>query len=204
MEHLIESVRKYPCLWNTTAIEYRDQELKDAAWAEVMKETDLSSGKHKHEVNGNHRARSSSSSDSDASPARSDPAAGSPPPPPPAKRRALDHIDRKLAYLVKRRRSPPPPPHSAAALAAQPDPLDIFFNSMCQATKRLPFLTQIKIKRALFEVVTAGEEALLEQQASYAGMWQATAGGAAARGGDGSSSSSEGGAPDEDDHKPAV
>lgn len=45
MEHFIETVRKYPCLWNTTAIEYRDQELKDAAWAEVMKETDLSSGK---------------------------------------------------------------------------------------------------------------------------------------------------------------
>lgn len=44
MEHFIETVRKYPCLWNTTAIEYRDQELKDAAWAEVMKETDLSSG----------------------------------------------------------------------------------------------------------------------------------------------------------------
>lgn len=44
MDHLIETVRKYPCLWNTTAIEYRDQELKDAAWAEVMKETDLSSG----------------------------------------------------------------------------------------------------------------------------------------------------------------
>ncbi|XP_075980632.1 uncharacterized protein LOC142979541 [Anticarsia gemmatalis] len=45
MEHFIETVRKYPCLWNTTAIEYRDQELKDAAWAEVMKETDLSSVK---------------------------------------------------------------------------------------------------------------------------------------------------------------
>lgn len=44
MEHFIETVRKYPCLWNTAAIEYRDQELKDAAWAEVMKETDLSSG----------------------------------------------------------------------------------------------------------------------------------------------------------------
>ncbi|CAH2208060.1 jg570, partial [Pararge aegeria aegeria] len=41
----IESVRRFPCLWNTTAIEYRDQELKDAAWAEVMKETDLSSVK---------------------------------------------------------------------------------------------------------------------------------------------------------------
>lgn len=41
---MIDTVRRYPCLWNTTAIEYRDQELKDAAWAEVMKETDLSSG----------------------------------------------------------------------------------------------------------------------------------------------------------------
>lgn len=44
MDHFIETVHKYPCLWNTTAIEYRDQELKDAAWTEVMKETDLSSG----------------------------------------------------------------------------------------------------------------------------------------------------------------
>ncbi|KAJ2945353.1 hypothetical protein O0L34_g152 [Tuta absoluta] len=276
MEHFIESVRKYPCLWNTTAIEYRDQELKDAAWTEVMKETDLSSvkevklkwkklrdsyrdalkrqgemlarephaagkkpypwkymgpmqflqphmnarkrpdpptsaaakpGRERDEplLNGNHHAaRSSSSSDSDASPARSEAAAASPPPPP-AKRRALDHIDRKLAYLCKRRRSSPPP-HAAAA-AAQPDPLDIFFNSMCQATKRLPFVTQIKIKRALFEVVTAGEEALLEQQASYAGMWQTAPGagaGAGAGAGDGSSSSSEGGAPDEDDHRAAV
>lgn len=46
MDYFIETVRKYPCLWNTTAIEYRDQELKDAAWAEVMKETDLSSGEN--------------------------------------------------------------------------------------------------------------------------------------------------------------
>lgn len=44
MEHFIETVRKYVCLWKTTAIEYRDQELKDAAWAEVMKETGLASG----------------------------------------------------------------------------------------------------------------------------------------------------------------
>ena len=44
MEPFIETVRKYACLWNTTAIEYRDQELKDAAWAEVMKETGLASG----------------------------------------------------------------------------------------------------------------------------------------------------------------
>lgn len=44
MEHFIKTIKKYPCLWNTTAIEYRDQELKDAAWGEVRKETDLGSG----------------------------------------------------------------------------------------------------------------------------------------------------------------
>ncbi|CAH4030284.1 unnamed protein product [Pieris brassicae] len=44
MEHFIEAVRRYPCLWDTAAPEYRDQELKDAAWADLVKDTDLTSG----------------------------------------------------------------------------------------------------------------------------------------------------------------
>ncbi|XP_072944730.1 uncharacterized protein [Epargyreus clarus] len=256
MEHFIESVRKYPCLWNNTAIEYRDQELKDAAWTEVMKETQLSSVKEvklkwkklrdsyrdalkrqqdmlakepnnhnkknyawkymglmqflqphmsvrkkpaespgypaaaapdaasdaAHDAshaahNGDAHSSSSSSSEAGSSP----------------KRKNCDRlvaIDRKLEYLCRaqnkrqcvepyyqeRKREPPPP--------ALPDPLDIFFNSMCQTTKRFPYQTQVKIKRMLFNAVMEAEEALIAEQQNYASLW--------ARG-PGSSSSSEAG-----------
>lgn len=70
---------------------------------------------------------------------------------------------RRLADTAWRRgRSPPAP---------APDPIDIFFNSMCQSTKRFPYPAQIKVKRALFEAVMAGEEALLAEQQSYASLW---------------------------------
>lgn len=65
----------------------------------------------------------------------------------------LTVIDRKLDYLCKaqsaKRACASPaaaaPAPAAAAAAAHPDPLDIFFNSMCQSTKRFPFPTQIKV-----------------------------------------------------------
>ncbi|CAH2042996.1 unnamed protein product, partial [Iphiclides podalirius] len=260
MEHFIEAVRKYPCLWNTTAIEYRDQELKDAAWTEVMKETDLSSVKEvklkwkklrdsyrdalkrQSEMlakdpsnqakknypwkymgpmqflqphmsvrkkpaepgsgfavaadcgahNGGADARSTDDSDSEAESC--------------AKRKGAERlalIERKLDYLCKahgkrqfteahlQERGRPPPAHTAHAAhpahpahpaPAAPDPLDIFFNGMCQSTKRFPYPTQIKIKRTLFDAVIAAEEALIAEQQSYASLW--------ARGGGSSSSSS--------------
>ncbi|XP_053610999.1 uncharacterized protein LOC128675551 [Plodia interpunctella] len=247
MEHFIETVRKYPCLWNTTTIEYRDLELKDAAWAEVMKETELSSVKEVKlkwkklrdcyrdalkrqsdmlakdpnsarkaytwkymelmqflqpymnnrkkpaetyapppvQENGgqNGVAHSSDSSDSDAE--------SSP------KRKSCERSERSVsrpdmqakrhfseAQYAERKRKPPP----AVVL---PDPLDIFFNSMCQSTKRLPFPTQIKIKKTLFAAVIDAEEALVAEQQSYASLW--------ARGGSRSSSSSD---DNEEDQKP--
>ncbi|XP_026741635.1 nucleolar protein dao-5-like [Trichoplusia ni] len=256
MEHFIETVRKYPCLWNTTAIEYRDQELKDAAWAEVMKETDLSSVKEvklkwkklrdsyrdalkrqsemlakdpanpakksypwkymglmqflqpymsnrkkpassppyptpQQAAENGHAEHSSSSSDSEAESA--------------PKRKGCEQltvIDRKLDYLCKAQSAKRAcldaapckrePAAAAPAPPALPDPLDIFFNSMCQSTKRFPFPTQIKIKKTLFNAVIEAEEALLAEQASYASLWAAGAG---------SSSSSEAGSDDE--RKPA-
>ncbi|CAH2097457.1 unnamed protein product [Euphydryas editha] len=45
MEQLIESVRKYPCLWKIDCKEYKLNDLKDAAWKEVLKECDLKDGK---------------------------------------------------------------------------------------------------------------------------------------------------------------
>lgn len=114
----------------------------------------------------------------------------------------LTVIDRKLDYLCKasakrhcgererdtaperKREAPPPAPPT-------PDPLDIFFNSMCQSTKRFPFPTQIKIKRTLFNAVIEAEEALIAEQQSYASLWAQEAG---------SSSSSEA---EEEDRKEA-
>lgn len=78
-----------------------------------------------------------------------------------------------------------------------PDPLDIFFNSMCQSTKRLPYPTQIRIKKTLFGAVIEAEEALVAEQQSYASLW--------ARGA-GSPSSSEAAADgdgDDEDRKPS-
>ncbi|CAG9788472.1 unnamed protein product [Diatraea saccharalis] len=240
MEHFIETVRKYPCLWNTTAIEYRDQELKDAAWAEVMKETDLSSVKEvklkwkklrdsyrdalkrQSEMlakepgtaakkiypwkymglmqflqpymsnrkkpaetappapNGAAAAGSTDSSDSDAdsSPKRKN--CG-----------RLSVIDRKLDYLCKAQQSKRACMETGRRDPPAPDPLDIFFNSMCQSTKRFPFPTQISIKRRLFEAVMEAEEALVAEQQSYASLW--------ARAPASSSSSDD----DKDDDKPS-
>ncbi|KAI8439052.1 hypothetical protein MSG28_012923 [Choristoneura fumiferana] len=223
MEQLIAAVRCYPCLWNTTAIEYRDQELKDAAWAEVMKETNLSSEAPRLvprraeacerdassrgagaqelpvEVHVGHgvpaaahvgaqaarrraaarrrprqrarrarrarrrraqRARRADDSRADRSSDDSSDAGSSP------KRQSSQLTaqgKRRVSEGAWRRgRSPPAP---------APDPLDIFFNSMCQSTKRFPYPAQLKVKRALFEAVMAGEEALLAEQQSYASLW---------------------------------
>ncbi|KAL4702995.1 hypothetical protein ACJJTC_008773 [Scirpophaga incertulas] len=41
MEHLIESVCKYPCLWKVDSRDYKDNELKEAVWREVIKDCDL-------------------------------------------------------------------------------------------------------------------------------------------------------------------
>ncbi|XP_013196542.1 uncharacterized protein LOC106139609 [Amyelois transitella] len=245
MEHFIETVRKYPCLWNTTTIEYRDLELKDAAWAEVMKETELSSVKEvklkwkklrdcyrdalkrqsdmlTKDPNSARKAYTwkymelmqflqpymnnrkkppetyapppaqengtqngvDPSSDSSESDAESSP-----------KRKSCERSERSVsrpdvhakrpcpeAQYPERKRKPPPAP-------ALPDPLDIFFNSMCQSTKRLPFPTQIKIKKTLFAAVIGAEEALVAEQQSYASLW--------ARASRSSSSSEE-----EEDQKP--
>lgn len=123
----------------------------------------------------------------------------------------LSLIDRKLDYLCKLQASQAS--QAAQALAAKrpgsadaaggerkrecPDPLDIFFNSMCQSTKRLPYPTQIRIKKTLFGAVIEAEEALVAEQQSYASLW---ARGAA------SPSSSEppaDGDADDDDRKPS-
>ncbi|KAJ0174906.1 hypothetical protein K1T71_010014 [Dendrolimus kikuchii] len=284
MEHFIATVRKYPCLWNTTAIEYRDLELKDAAWAEVMKETDLSSVKEvklkwkklrdsyrdalkrqtdmlakdpanppkknypwkymgpmqflqpymgnrkkpaeapaqaalePHQPNGHvsvgpHNGAEGHSSEEFDSEADADGEEETSP----TKRKSgerLTAIDRKLEYLcrvhAKRQcvegagagpgaakapaveHSPPPP--AAPSQPAPSDPLDIFFNSMCQATKRFPFPAQIKIKKTLFGAVIEAEEALVAEQQSYASLW--------ARGG-GSSSSSDVDPPEDEERKPS-
>ncbi|XP_052743493.1 uncharacterized protein LOC112052249 isoform X2 [Bicyclus anynana] len=251
MEQFIESVRSFPCLWNTTAIEYRDQELKDAAWTEVMKETDLASVKEAKlkwkKLRDSYRDALKRQSEMLAK----EPGAGQPPkksypwkymapmqflqphmnvrkkaaspPAPPVrdtaqrngdarsseesesepesepKRKACDRIaliDRKLDFLCKaqskrpftetqyreRRREAGPP-------AAAPDPLDIFFNSMCQSAKRFPYPAQIKIKKTLFDAVIEAEQALLAEQQSYASLW--------ARAGSSSSSEPDDGADEE-------
>ncbi|XP_049868463.1 uncharacterized protein LOC126368484 [Pectinophora gossypiella] len=45
MEHLIESVRKHPCLWNSEVPVYKNNELKERAWCEVVKECALFDGR---------------------------------------------------------------------------------------------------------------------------------------------------------------
>ncbi|KOB68326.1 putative Transcription factor Adf-1 [Operophtera brumata] len=211
MDHFIETVRKYPCLWNTTAIEYRDQELKDAAWAEVMKETDLSSDSYRDALKRHNEMLAKEPSShtkknypwkymeamhflqpymsnrkkpvealpaprnghggTESSETESEPEGAAPAPPVKRRRRRsverLGMIDRKLDYLCQQRAKRP------SGAAAAPDPLDIFFNSMCQSTKRFPFQTQIGIKRRLFEAVMEAEEVLLAEQQSYASLWAA-------------------------------
>lgn len=46
MERLIESVRKYPCLWKTDLEEYKLNDVKEAAWREIVKECDLPDGEY--------------------------------------------------------------------------------------------------------------------------------------------------------------
>ena len=36
-EKLIESVRKFPCLWNASYKAYKDQRARENAWKEVAK-----------------------------------------------------------------------------------------------------------------------------------------------------------------------
>lgn len=44
-EFFIECVRQYPCLWDTKLISYKQLDVKDAAWKEILKKTNLESGK---------------------------------------------------------------------------------------------------------------------------------------------------------------
>lgn len=116
----------------------------------------------------------------------------------------LSVIDRKLDYLCKvqaaqahaaKRPRSDSDAHGGDRKRECPDPLDIFFNSMCQSTKRLPYPTQIRIKKTLFSAVIEAEEALVAEQQSYASLW--------ARGA-GSPSDSEAAADgDDDDRKPS-
>ena len=38
LEQLIEEVRKYPCLWNKSKEEYRNQNIRDNAWERISGE----------------------------------------------------------------------------------------------------------------------------------------------------------------------
>jgi len=38
VEQLIEEVRKYPCLWNKSKEEYRNQNIRDNAWERISGE----------------------------------------------------------------------------------------------------------------------------------------------------------------------
>ncbi|XP_068617875.1 uncharacterized protein [Battus philenor] len=253
MEHFIETVRKYPCLWNTTAIEYRDQELKDAAWTEVMKETDLSSVKevkmkwkklrdsyrdalkrqsemlarepgaaakknypwkymkpmqflqphmsvrkkpaeclyaavppdaaehehgHEHEPAADHAHNGAEPHSSDSSESEAESS---------AKRKSSERlaaVERRLEFLCRAqsKRQFTEAHLQERGRAAAPDPLDIFFNSMCQSTKRFPYPAQIRIKRTLFEAVVAAEEALVAEQQTYASLWARAASSASSSG----------------------
>lgn len=44
-EQFIEAVKKYPCLWNTSLSTYKCSDVKDAAWEQVVSETQLSDSK---------------------------------------------------------------------------------------------------------------------------------------------------------------
>lgn len=149
-----------------------------------------------HSQNGGEASSSESDSEPESSPKRKS-----------AER--LTVIDRKLDYLCKaqskrqcteaqlERRRESPPRAAAASAGLLPDPLDIFFNSMCQSTKRFSYPTQIKIKKTLFEAVIEAEQALVAEQQSYASLWAARAGAGAA-----STSSSDRDEPD-DERKPS-
>ncbi len=40
-EKLIEAVRTFPCLWNTTSATFRDVKAKDAAWKQVASQVSV-------------------------------------------------------------------------------------------------------------------------------------------------------------------
>lgn len=116
----------------------------------------------------------------------------------------LSVIDRKLDYLCKvqtaqvhaaKRPCFDSDAHGSERKRDCPDPLDIFFNSMCQSTKRLPYPTQIRIKKTVFSAVIEAEEALVAEQQSYASLW--------ARGAASPSSSEPPADAEEDDRKPS-
>lgn len=44
MEQLIENVRKYPCLWKVDTEEYKNNEIKEAAWRNIIIDCDISDG----------------------------------------------------------------------------------------------------------------------------------------------------------------
>lgn len=44
-EKFIESVRQFPCLWDTRLTTYKCNETKDAAWAIIIRDTGLEDGK---------------------------------------------------------------------------------------------------------------------------------------------------------------
>jgi hypothetical protein len=41
LEQLIEEVRKYPCLWNKSKEEYRNQNIRDNAWEKISQLSDI-------------------------------------------------------------------------------------------------------------------------------------------------------------------
>ncbi|XP_050664826.1 uncharacterized protein LOC126965326 [Leptidea sinapis] len=256
MERLIESVHRYPCLWDTGAAAYRDQELKDEAWLHVLKETELASVKEvklkwkklrdsyrdalkrqselaardphgaarkgyswkylaqmqflQPHMNARKRpvappaaSRSSDLSDSEAE--------GTRPRPRTPHADQLMLIDRKLDFLCRahstRLQQPPdvgPHPNTAVATAsAHPDPLEMFFSSMCQSTKRFPYHTQISIKKALFGAVIDAEKALLAEQQNYASLWPRGPASSSSGGGDAGGGDDDDRDLEEEDRKPS-
>ncbi|CAG4957128.1 unnamed protein product [Parnassius apollo] len=58
-EKLIESVKKFPCIWNTSSDFYKCNETKDAAWDQIIVETNISDVKtaksRRKQLRDNHR-----------------------------------------------------------------------------------------------------------------------------------------------------
>lgn len=88
----------------------------------------------------------------------------SPPPAPPPRADSSSDSEEPEPAPRRRRRASPAPAR---------DPLDTFFEGMCQTTRRLPLHTQLAIKKSLFACVVSAEEAQLaeRQQQSYAALW---------------------------------
>jgi len=51
LEQLIEEVRKYPCLWNKSIYEYRNQNIRDNAWERISGELKKKTGKYIYNFN---------------------------------------------------------------------------------------------------------------------------------------------------------